>query len=46
MASRRRRERDDAAVPARAALEERFRRIALVGEAVGMLQWDMAAVMP
>jgi carboxypeptidase Taq len=27
-------------------LERRFRRLALLGEAGGMLQWDMAAVMP
>jgi carboxypeptidase Taq len=27
-------------------LERRFRRLALLGEAAGMLQWDMAAVMP
>ena len=27
-------------------LESRFRRLALLGEAAGMLQWDMAAVMP
>ena len=31
---------------ARAALEARFRRIALVRESIGVLQWDMAAVMP
>jgi len=27
-------------------LERRFRRLALLGEAAGVLQWDMAAVMP
>ena len=27
-------------------LERHFRRLALLGEAAGMLQWDMAAVMP
>jgi carboxypeptidase Taq len=27
-------------------LERRFRRLALLGEAAGILQWDMAAVMP
>lgn len=29
-----------------AELERRFRRLALLGEASGVLQWDMAAVMP
>jgi len=29
-----------------ALLVDRFRRIALIGEAAGMLQWDMAAIMP
>lgn len=43
---RRRRGRGRRSVPAEAALADRFRRIALLGEAVGMLQWDMAAVMP
>ena len=28
------------------ALAARFRRLALLGEANGVLQWDMAAVMP
>ena len=27
-------------------LERHFRRLGLLGEAAGMLQWDMAAVMP
>lgn len=27
-------------------LEQRFRRVALVGDAVGMLHWDMSTVMP
>jgi carboxypeptidase Taq len=35
-----------ASAPAYRALEGRFRRLALVREAAGMLQWDMAAVMP
>jgi len=34
------------ASPATRELEERFRRLALVREAAGVLQWDMAAVMP
>ncbi|PPR64392.1 MAG: Thermostable carboxypeptidase 1, partial [Alphaproteobacteria bacterium MarineAlpha4_Bin2] len=28
------------------ALEKRFRRLSLLGEAVGMLQWDMSVMMP
>jgi len=35
-----------AAAPAYGSLEARFRRLALVREAAGVLQWDMAAVMP
>ena len=32
--------------PAYPQLEERFRRIALIGEAAGVLHWDASAVMP
>ena len=33
-------------LPAYSQLEERFRRMALIGEAAGVLHWDASAVMP
>ena len=37
---------DSHAAPAYQQLESRFRRIALIGEAEGVLHWDYAAIMP